>query len=60
MTMQFLAKCAASVSKNGASFVLLRFEPDQGHLIGEIAKELGELKQGRIYLIKIEEQHDAK
>lgn len=49
MTMQFLAKCAASVSKNGASFVLLRFEPDQGHLIGEIAKDLGELKPEKTF-----------
>jgi hypothetical protein len=53
--MQFKAHCAAQVSKNGASFVLLKFEPDS-HLMGEIAKELGELQAGKTYRITIEEE----
>ena len=53
--MQFKAECAASISKNGAKYVLLKFEP-HGHLMGEIAKELGELKAGVTYLITIEQE----
>jgi hypothetical protein len=53
--MQFKAHCAAQVSKNGASYVLLKFEPN-GHLMGEIAKELGELTAGKTYKITIEEE----
>jgi hypothetical protein len=53
--MQFKAECAASISKNGAKYVLLKFEP-QGYLMGTIAKELGELKSGRTYKITIEEE----
>jgi hypothetical protein len=53
--MQFKAECAASISKNGAKFVLLKFEPEC-HLMGQIAKELGELKFGKTYRITIEEE----
>jgi hypothetical protein len=53
--MQFRAECAGQVSKNGAAFVLLKFEPDS-HLVGEISKELGELKSGKTYRITIEEE----
>jgi hypothetical protein len=53
--MQFKAECAASISKNGAKYVLLKFEPE-GHLMGAIAKELGELKSGKTYRITIEEE----
>jgi hypothetical protein len=53
--MQFLAECAGQISKNGSAFVLLKFEP-QGHLMGWVAKELGELKTGKTYRITIEEE----
>jgi hypothetical protein len=53
--MQFLAGCAASVSTNGSSFVLVRFDPRDSHLQGKIAKELGELRAGRTYRITVEE-----
>ena len=53
--MQFRAKCAASISKNGAKWVLLKFEKAQGHLHGAIAKELGELEPDKTYRITIEE-----
>jgi hypothetical protein len=53
--MQFKAHCAGQVSKNGSAYVLLKFEP-QGHLMGEIAKELGELEAGKTYRITIEEE----
>jgi hypothetical protein len=53
--MQFKAHCAAQVSKNGAAFVLLKFEPES-HLMGEIAKELGELQTGKTYCVTIEEE----
>ena len=53
--MQFEAKCTASVSKNGANFVLLKFA---GHLMGEIPKQLGELKREKTYRITIEEIED--
>ena len=52
--MQFIAECSATVQKNGAMFVLLKFT---GHLIGEIPKELGQLKQGQAYEITIKEHH---
>jgi hypothetical protein len=51
--MQFLAKCAASISKNGARWVLLKFERDQGHLHGAIVKELGELEHDATYEVTI-------
>jgi hypothetical protein len=35
--------------------VLLKFAPRTSHFIGEIAKELGELKQDKTYRITIEE-----
>lgn len=53
--MEFVAECAAQVSKNGATYVLLKFEPNS-HLMGEIAKELGELKTGKTYRITITEE----
>jgi hypothetical protein len=53
--MQFKAECTASLSKNGASYVLLRFAPDS-HLMGEVSKELGELRAGKTYRITIEEE----
>jgi hypothetical protein len=53
--MQFKAHCVGQISKNGASYVLLKFEPDS-HLMGEIAKELGELQAGKTYRITIEEE----
>jgi len=53
--MQFKAECAASISKNVAKFVLLKLE-QHGHLMGQIAKELGELKPGVTYKITIEEE----
>ena len=53
--MQFKAKCAGQVSKNGSAYVLLTFEPNS-HLVGEIAKELGELQAGKTYRITIEEE----
>jgi hypothetical protein len=53
--MQFMAECAASVSTNGANFVLLKFDPLEGHLQGTIAKELGELRAGATYRVTIEE-----
>jgi hypothetical protein len=53
--MQFSAECAASISKNGAKYVLLKFEPE-GHLMGQISKQLGELKAGKTYRITIEEE----
>jgi hypothetical protein len=52
--MQFNAECTASISKNGAKYVLLKFEPN-GHLMGSIAQELGELKYGVTYRVTIEE-----
>lgn len=52
--MEFVAKCAAQVSKNGETYVLLKFEPNS-HLMGEIAKELGELTAGKTYHITIVE-----
>jgi hypothetical protein len=56
MTMQFLAKCAASISKNLHSrWVLIKFEAEQGHFTGEIAKALGELQPDKTYRITIEE-----
>jgi hypothetical protein len=51
--MQFLAQCTASVSVNGASIVLLRFEPLNSHLTGRIAKEFGELERGETYEVII-------
>jgi hypothetical protein len=56
--MQFSARCAAVVSKNGASMVLLKFDPLPGHLMGEIPKQIGELKDGKTYRITIEEEGD--
>ena len=54
--MKFLAHCAASVSKTPeARWVLLKIEAEQGHLLGEIAKELGELNPDKTYRITIEE-----
>lgn len=54
--MKFLAHCAASISKNAHSrWVLIKFEADQGHFNGEIAKKLGELKPDKTYRITIEE-----
>jgi len=51
--VQFVAKCAAVVSKDESTFVLLKFA---GHLIGEIPKEIGELTFGKKYRIRIEEE----
>jgi hypothetical protein len=51
--MKFLAECAASVSTNGANYVLLKFAPLESHLTGRIAKELGELERGEIYEVVI-------
>jgi hypothetical protein len=54
--MQFLAKCAASISKNlHTRWVLIKFEAEQGHFHGEIAKALGELQPDKTYRITIEE-----
>lgn len=54
--MRFLAKCAASISRNqSARWVLLKLEAEKGNLFGEIAKELGELDQDKTYHITIEE-----
>lgn len=53
--MEFVAECAASVAKNGARFVLLKFEP-KGYLMGQIEKEFGELKAGKKYRITITEE----
>jgi hypothetical protein len=54
--MQFLAKCAASISKNlQTRWVLIKFEAEQGHFTGEIAKALGELQPDKTYRITIEE-----
>lgn len=54
--MKFLAKCAASISKNlERRWVLMKFEADQGHFNGEIAKKLGELEPDKTYRITIEE-----
>jgi hypothetical protein len=54
--MRFLAHCAASISKNQQSrWVLIKFEAEQGHFAGEIAKKLGELDHGKTYRITIEE-----
>jgi hypothetical protein len=47
--VKFRAHCAAQVSSNGANFVLIKFEPDDSHLQGKIAKALGELEQGESY-----------
>lgn len=52
--MQVTAECVAVVSKNGETIVLLKFEP-RSHFMGEIAKELGEFKQGKTYTITVEE-----
>jgi hypothetical protein len=49
--VKFLAKCAASIAKNGTNYVLLKFE--HGHLIGQIAKALGELEPDATYEITI-------
>jgi hypothetical protein len=56
--IQFCATCAAATPKNGATYVLLRFEPDS-HLMGQVSKELGELEVGKTYKITIEEEIDA-
>jgi hypothetical protein len=53
--MQLKSTCMAVVSRNGESYVLLKFEPRNSYFLGEIAKELGEFKQGKIYRITIEE-----
>jgi hypothetical protein len=54
--MKFTAKCAASISKNPtARWVLLKLEAEKGHLLGEIAEELGKLDQDKTYRITIEE-----
>jgi hypothetical protein len=53
--MEFRAHSAAVVAKNGSTYVLLKFT---GHLIGEIPKELGKLKDGKTYRIIIEEEGD--
>ncbi len=54
--MKFLAKCAASISKNPtARWVLLKIEAEKGTIQGDIAKELGELDQDKTYRITIEE-----
>lgn len=53
--MQFNAECAASVSTNGANYVLLKFDPLESHLTGKISKALGELKAGATYRVTIEE-----
>jgi hypothetical protein len=57
--MQFKARCDAVISKNGASYVLLRFAPEPSHFIGEIAKELGELEQGKTYIVTLIEESSA-
>lgn len=51
--MEFVAKCEAVISKNGSTYVLLKFA---GHLIGEIPKALGQLTFGKKYKITIEEE----
>jgi hypothetical protein len=54
--MKFLAHCAASISKNHhGRWVLLKLEAEKGHLLGSIAKDLGELKQDKTYRVTIEE-----
>jgi hypothetical protein len=54
--MQFKARCDAVISKNGTSYVLLRFGSEGNHLIGEIAKEFGELEAAKTYRITIVEE----
>jgi hypothetical protein len=49
--VKFLARCAASIAKNGTNYVLLKFE--HGHLIGQLAKALGELEPDATYEITI-------
>lgn len=56
MPIETAARCAAVVSKNGTSMVLLKFHPASGHLIGEIPKELGELRNGVNYRVTIVEE----
>ena len=53
--IQFCAACVAATPKNGATYVLLRFEPDS-HLMGQVSKELGEIQVGKTYRITIEEE----
>jgi hypothetical protein len=58
--VKFLAHCRASIAKNlpnnrDARWVLLEFEAEHGHFIGQVAKALGELKPDKTYRITIEE-----
>ena len=52
--VEFLAECAAQVSKNDSYYLLLRLQPPRaGHLMGDLPKELGEFERDAVYHITI-------
>jgi len=57
--MQFVAKCAASVPIDGIVKVLLTVESEPSsqdeHMLMNLLKSRGELKEGKTYRITIEE-----
>lgn len=50
------ALCLGAVSSGDDVIVLLKFEPRNNHVMAEIAREMIEFKQDRIYRITIEEE----
>jgi hypothetical protein len=51
--MEIFFKCVTVVNFNGTDMVLLRPEPREGrtHLMGEILKDLGRLREGATYVL---------
>lgn len=53
--MNIKAKCAATMPTGDGLWVLLKFDPEPGHLLGQIPAELGRLEPDKTYRILIEE-----
>jgi hypothetical protein len=47
------AKCTATLQTGDGLWVLLQFDPEPGHLIGEIPAAIGALETGKTYPIMI-------
>ena len=61
--MILTAKCTACVARNGIVMVLFAIEPNPDqtteHLLGNLLKSRGELREGATYRITIEEEGDS-